>query len=78
MGYLHIDGCESSVGDGTADGTGKGESRVEVDTAELLWGTLGLDSLLDGVQLAGASRGGWCCRCVAHCDGCDVIIRGLL
>jgi hypothetical protein len=29
------------VGDGTADGTGKGESGVEVDTAELLsWGGL--------------------------------------
>jgi hypothetical protein len=53
---LHIDGGETTVGDGTADGTGKGESRVEVETAELL-GSGSLDVLLDGVHLGGAGRG---------------------
>ncbi len=30
--YLHIDGGEASVGDGTADGTSEGDKRVEVDS----------------------------------------------
>ena len=54
--FLHIDGGETTVGDGTADSTGKGESRVEVKTAELL-GSGGLDVLLDGIHLGGAGRG---------------------
>jgi len=55
-GFLHIDGGETTVGDGTADGTGKGESRVEVESAELL-GSGGLDVLLDGIHLGGAGGG---------------------
>ena len=55
-GFLHIDGGKTTVGDGTADSTGKGESRVEVKTAGLL--DSGLDVLLDGVHLDGAGRGG--------------------
>lgn len=35
---LHINGCETTVGDGTADGTGQCESRVEGQAAELLGG----------------------------------------
>lgn len=44
------------MGDGAADSTGKGESRVKVETAELL-GSGSLDVLLDGVHLGGASGG---------------------
>ena len=55
-GFLHIDRGETTVGDGTADGTSKGESRVEIETAELL-GSGGLDVLLDGIHLGGAGRG---------------------
>lgn len=48
---------------GAADGTGKGESGVEGDTAELARGA-GSSLLDDGVDLgrAGGLRGG------AHCD----------
>lgn len=35
LNYLHIDRSKATVGDGTADGTGEGESRVESETAEL-------------------------------------------
>lgn len=45
------------MGDGAADGTGKGESRVEGEAAELL-GLGSLDVLLDGIHLGGAGRGG--------------------
>jgi len=45
------------VGDGAADGTGKGESGVQSKTAELL-GSGGLDVLLDGIHLGGAGGGG--------------------
>ena len=52
--FLHIDGGKTTVSDGTADSTGKGESRVEGKAAELL-GLGSLDVLLDGIHLGGAS-----------------------
>lgn len=55
--FLHIDGGKTTVGDGTADSTGKGESRVEVKTGGVR-GSSGLDVLLDGIHLGGAGRGG--------------------
>jgi hypothetical protein len=51
------------VGDGTADGTGKGESGVEGE-ARLLLGGLSLDVLDDGVDLGGSGRGSHCERCL--------------
>lgn len=53
---LHIDGCEASVGDSTADCTSQGESRVESNTAELLGG-VGGDLLNRGIELG---RAGGC------------------
>lgn len=38
---LHIDGCESTVGDGAADGTGKGETGDEVGALGALLGGSG-------------------------------------
>lgn len=62
---IHIDGGETTVGDGTADSTGKGESGVESE-ARLLLGGLSLDVLDDGVDLGGSGRGshfeGWLFR----------------
>lgn len=52
---LHIHGSQTTVGDGTADGTGEGESGVKGDARELLGG-VGLDGLLDSIQLHGAGR----------------------
>jgi len=54
---LHIDGGKTTVGERAADGTGKGEARVESDTRELL-GLSGLDVLLDSVELGAAGGGG--------------------
>lgn len=45
------------MGDGTAHGTGEGETRVESDTRKLL-GLSGLDLLLDSVDLDAAGGGG--------------------
>lgn len=60
---VHIDGGEGTVCYRAADGTGEGESGVELETAELARGAGG--SLLDdGIDLGRA--GGWCCR--GHCD----------
>ena len=42
---VHIDGGETSVGDGAADGTGKGEARVQGEAGLLLGG--GSAGLLD-------------------------------
>lgn len=54
------------MGDGAADGTGKGESGVEGEAGELARG--GGSSLLDdGVDLGRAGRGNG----RGHC-GCDV------
>ena len=65
-GSLHIDGSETTVGEGAADGTGEGEARVEGDARELL-GLSGLDVLLDSVDLDAAGGGG---RGLSrHCDG---------
>lgn len=57
IGDIHINGGEATVGDGTADGTGEGESRVKVDTGRFCW--VGSDGLvLQGIELDGARRGG--------------------
>jgi hypothetical protein len=66
-GLDDIDGGETTVGDGTADSTGKGESGVESKTS-LLLGGLSLDVLDDGVDLCGTGRG-------SHCEG--YVIRRL-
>lgn len=47
---VHINGCETTVGNGAADGTSKGESGVESKAAQLL-GSVGLGRLDDGVNL---------------------------
>jgi len=62
-GLDDIDGGETTVGDGTADSTGKGESGVEGE-ARLLLGGLSLDVLDDGVDLGGSGRGSHCERFV--------------
>jgi len=49
------------VGDGTADGTGEGETRVEVEAGQLL--RLGL-GLMECVELGGGHLAG-----VAHLKG---------
>lgn len=54
---VHIDGGKTTVGDGAADGTGKGEARVESKALELL-GLAGLDVLDDGVELLGSGGHG--------------------
>ena len=51
---VHIDGSECTVGQGTADGTGKGETRIERNALGFLFG--------DGGLRQGNGRGG-------HCDG---------
>jgi hypothetical protein len=53
--YVHIDGCESAVGDGAADGTSESESRVEVKTLGGSRVSVGSQLSLCGVNLAGAS-----------------------
>lgn len=63
---LHIDGGKTTVGDGTADGTSKGESGVEVETAQLCWVGDGSDILLDGIQLGRASGGGGSSASTGH------------
>ena len=64
---LHIERSGTTVGDSAADGTGKGETRIESEAAELLR-FVGLNVLLEGVKLDGAGRR-W--RCSRHCDGSD-------
>ena len=50
--HVHIDGSQSTVGDGAADGTSKSETRVQSQTLGL--GRLGgLDLLDDGFNLGG-------------------------
>lgn len=67
---VHIDGCEGTVGDGAAEGTGEGEAGVESGTAELGSGG-GLRN--DGVDLGrarGRGSGHFCCgRDCGRCDG---------
>jgi hypothetical protein len=59
---IHIDGCEATVGDGAADGTGKGESGVETDTAELGSRSNGVNDVgLSGLK---GADGGSHCECV--------------
>jgi hypothetical protein len=53
--HVHIDGRKSTVGDGTADSAGKGESGVERGTAELARGGGG-DLLDGGIDLCRAGR----------------------
>lgn len=67
-GGLHIDGGETTVGEGAADGTGEGEARVEGDARELL-GLSSLDVLLDSIDLGATSGGG---RGLSrHCEGAE-------
>lgn len=59
-GDLHIDGGETTVGEGAADSAGEGEAGVELEAAQLGRGS-GLGLLLDSVKLDAA--GGR-----SHCD----------
>ena len=43
------------MGDGAADRAGEGESRVQLQTGQLLW-LVGRDSRLDGINLGGRLR----------------------
>lgn len=52
----HIDGGKTTVGDRTADGTSKGESGVEVQTAQFRWVGGSSDIFLNSVQLGKAGR----------------------
>lgn len=61
---LHIDRCEAAMGEGAADCAGKGEARVEVDTAKLR-GCICIDLCGDLVDLRADLL-----RCRAHLDGC--------
>lgn len=63
---LHIDGGKATVGEGAADGTGEGETGVELDAGELRR-LSGLDVLLDGIDLGAAGGGGGSLG--GHCDG---------
>jgi hypothetical protein len=63
--YVHINWSEGTVGDGAADSAGKGEPRVQRQTRQLLW-LIGLDSLLDGIELGRARRRWGCGRCARH------------
>jgi hypothetical protein len=60
---LHIDGSQTTVSDGTADGTGKGESGVQSKTAQLAW-RVGLGLLDDSFNLG------------RHCDLCSGLDGG--
>lgn len=74
---LHIDGCEATVGDRTADCTSQGESGVELKTAELLGG-VGGDLLDDGIDLrraSGCCGRGHCIICMCGCVGAREAIR---
>jgi hypothetical protein len=62
---LHIDGCEGTVGNCTADSTGQGESRVELDTAELFGGVCD-DLLDDSIDLRRAGRGSRRCHFIMY------------
>lgn len=64
---LHIDGGKTTVGDGTADGTSKGESGVEVKARQLCW-AVGSGLLLDGIKLDRAGRGGRGGSSGRHCE----------
>lgn len=57
---VHIDRSQGTVGDGAAEGTSKGESGVEVDTAELArsGGSGLLDDGIDLVRASGRHGGG--------------------
>lgn len=54
---LHINGGKTTVGDGTADGTSKGESGVEVEAGGRVDVGSGGDVLLDSIKLGRAGRG---------------------
>jgi hypothetical protein len=75
---VHIDGCESAVGDGAADGTSESESRVQIKTS---WGSrvdLGCEGSLGRVDLgrAGAGGRGSGGHFAAMCDGSDKGLSG--
>jgi hypothetical protein len=55
---VHIDGCEASVGDGAADGTGESESCIQIGAGRSSRVDVGGHGLgLGGVELARASGG---------------------
>lgn len=58
--------------DGAADCTCERESRVQREAAQLLW-LLGLDGLLDSIELDTAGRG-WR-SCCTHCAGVELVNR---
>jgi hypothetical protein len=78
MRHLHIDWCEGTVGDGAADSASEGESRVQLQTRELGW-LIGLDSLLDGIELCRARRrwGGGSCARHLESASCEVVVKRL-
>ena len=64
---LHIDGGQTTVGDGTADSAGKREARVQSRAAQLLGLDLGLSLLLQRIEVDAAGRGRGRSRGAAHC-----------
>ena len=57
---LHIDGSESTMSDGAAHSTGKGESRIELEATKFCR-VCSSSGLLEGIELCGARgrrRGG--------------------
>lgn len=58
MGDIHIDGGQSTVGDGAADGTSESKARVQSSTGGRVRRRHGSKLGLGGVDLAGASGSG--------------------
>ena len=67
MGDVHIDGGESTVGDGAAEGTGDGEAGVQSQTGRGGRVNVGSELGLGRVDLAGAGGSGG--RSSGHCGG---------
>lgn len=53
---LHINGRETSMGDGTADGTSKGETRVEAQARQFLGLCADVRALSEHVKIDGCRR----------------------
>ena len=75
---IHIDGCESAMSDGAADGTRESESRVQVNASRGSRVNLGRHCSLRGVELGragggGRRRGG---HFAATCGGSDEGVSG--
>jgi hypothetical protein len=67
LGDVHIDGGESTVGDGAAEGTGDSEARVQSQTGRGGGVNVGSELGLGRVDLAGAGGSGR--RSSRHCGG---------